>query len=159
MVFFCAQIEFATILKEDTLFKSKKGGRGVGDEEDAIVVIFLLLWNPPDPWMSSFTGFSFRMELVRRRKMLLLWLSWNESKQNWRGETLVIIPFFWCEDHFPRLHSFSADSQRKSSVAEQVDFVIREATDLDNLSLLYEGWTAWIWWKLETWKKAMLGIF
>ncbi len=37
-----------------------------------------------------------------------------------------------------------ADSLKKSSVAEQVDFVIREATHIDNLALLYEGWTAWI---------------
>ena len=26
----------------------------------------------------------------------------------------------------------------------QVDFIIREATNVDNLALLYEGWTAWI---------------
>jgi PI-3-kinase-related kinase SMG-1 len=33
---------------------------------------------------------------------------------------------------------------QKSTVAEQVDFVIREATHVDHLALLYEGWTAWI---------------
>lgn len=27
----------------------------------------------------------------------------------------------------------------------QVDFVIKEATNLDNLAQLYEGWTAWVW--------------
>ena len=26
----------------------------------------------------------------------------------------------------------------------QVDFIIREATSVDNLALMYEGWTAWI---------------
>lgn len=26
----------------------------------------------------------------------------------------------------------------------QVDFIIREATSVDNLSLMYEGWTAWV---------------
>lgn len=26
----------------------------------------------------------------------------------------------------------------------QVDFVIKEATNLDNLAQLYEGWTAWV---------------
>lgn len=26
----------------------------------------------------------------------------------------------------------------------QVDYVIREATSLDNLALLYEGWTPWV---------------
>lgn len=30
------------------------------------------------------------------------------------------------------------------SVPEQVDFLIREATDLENLALMYEGWTAWV---------------
>lgn len=27
----------------------------------------------------------------------------------------------------------------------QVDYVIKEATNLDNLAQLYEGWTAWVW--------------
>ena len=27
----------------------------------------------------------------------------------------------------------------------QVDRVIAEATSFDNLALLYEGWTAWVW--------------
>lgn len=27
----------------------------------------------------------------------------------------------------------------------QVDFVIKEATNMDNLAQLYEGWTAWVW--------------
>lgn len=26
----------------------------------------------------------------------------------------------------------------------QVDYVIQEATSLDNLALLYEGWTPWV---------------
>lgn len=30
------------------------------------------------------------------------------------------------------------------SVSSQVDFVIKEATNLDNLAQLYEGWTAWV---------------
>jgi PI-3-kinase-related kinase SMG-1 len=29
-------------------------------------------------------------------------------------------------------------------VAEQVDFIIRESTNMENLALMYEGWTAWI---------------
>ena len=31
------------------------------------------------------------------------------------------------------------DVLRKATVAEQVDFIIREATNVDNLALLYEG--------------------
>lgn len=27
----------------------------------------------------------------------------------------------------------------------QVDYVIKEARDLDNLCMLYEGWTPWVW--------------
>jgi len=26
----------------------------------------------------------------------------------------------------------------------QVDYIIREATSVDNLALLYEGWTPWV---------------
>ena len=43
-----------------------------------------------------------------------------------------------------KLEGREPDVLRRSSVAEQVDFIIREATSLDNLSLLYEGWTSWI---------------
>ncbi|VDN32371.1 unnamed protein product [Gongylonema pulchrum] len=30
------------------------------------------------------------------------------------------------------------------TVAEQVDLLIRQAMDISNLSLMYEGWTAWV---------------
>lgn len=30
------------------------------------------------------------------------------------------------------------------AVSLQVDFVIKEATNMDNLAQLYEGWTAWV---------------
>ncbi|KAI4471125.1 hypothetical protein MML48_1g07829 [Holotrichia oblita] len=32
----------------------------------------------------------------------------------------------------------------KKSIQEKVEYVIREATSLDNLALLYEGWTPWV---------------
>merc|ERR1719266_1712716 len=43
-----------------------------------------------------------------------------------------------------KLDGREPDVLRKATVAEQVDFIIREATNVDNLALLYEGWTAWI---------------
>lgn len=43
-----------------------------------------------------------------------------------------------------KLEGREPDVLRRSSVAEQVDFIIREATNVDNLALLYEGWTSWI---------------
>ncbi|CAK9817618.1 Serine/threonine-protein kinase SMG1 [Anthophora quadrimaculata] len=33
---------------------------------------------------------------------------------------------------------------RKYTTAEQVEYVIREAQSIDNLALLYEGWTPWV---------------
>lgn len=38
-------------------------------------------------------------------------------------------------------------AERKSkvlSVSQQVDYLIHQATSTDNLSVMYEGWTAWI---------------
>lgn len=35
--------------------------------------------------------------------------------------------------------------QSTCSFSSQVDFVIKEATNMDNLAQLYEGWTAWVW--------------
>jgi phosphatidylinositol kinase/protein kinase (PI-3 family) len=43
-----------------------------------------------------------------------------------------------------KLEGREPDVLRRSSVAEQIDFIIRESTNLDNLALLYEGWTSWI---------------
>ena len=45
-------------------------------------------------------------------------------------------------------HGLDNSSTKKyflqSSVGEQVDFIIREAMNMENLALMYEGWTAWI---------------
>ncbi|XP_063170959.1 serine/threonine-protein kinase SMG1 [Candoia aspera] len=43
-----------------------------------------------------------------------------------------------------KLEGRDLDPNRRMSVAEQVDYVIKEATNLDNLAQLYEGWTAWV---------------
>lgn len=43
-----------------------------------------------------------------------------------------------------KLEGRDIDPNRRISVTEQVDMVIKEATSLDNLAQLYEGWTAWV---------------
>lgn len=43
-----------------------------------------------------------------------------------------------------KLEGRDVDPNRRMSITEQVDFVIKEATNLDNLAQLYEGWTAWV---------------
>ncbi|XP_017781881.1 PREDICTED: serine/threonine-protein kinase SMG1 [Nicrophorus vespilloides] len=43
-----------------------------------------------------------------------------------------------------KLSGKDPDPGRKYSIQEQVDYVIREASSLDNLALLYEGWTPWV---------------
>lgn len=43
-----------------------------------------------------------------------------------------------------KLDGRDPDSNKRSSVAEQVDYIISEATRLENLALLYEGWTPWV---------------
>ncbi|XP_028842210.1 serine/threonine-protein kinase SMG1 isoform X2 [Denticeps clupeoides] len=43
-----------------------------------------------------------------------------------------------------KLEGRDVDPNRRMSVTEQVDYIIKEATNMDNLSQLYEGWTAWV---------------
>lgn len=43
-----------------------------------------------------------------------------------------------------KLDGRDPDSNKRSSVAEQVEYIISEATRLENLALLYEGWTPWV---------------
>lgn len=44
-----------------------------------------------------------------------------------------------------KLEGRDPNSSRKYTTAEQVEYVIREAQSTDNLALLYEGWTPWVW--------------
>lgn len=43
-----------------------------------------------------------------------------------------------------KLDGRDPESNKKSSISEQVDYVIKEATNLENLAVLYEGWTPWV---------------
>ncbi|XP_034948666.1 serine/threonine-protein kinase SMG1 isoform X2 [Chelonus insularis] len=43
-----------------------------------------------------------------------------------------------------KLEGRDPNPSRKYTTAEQVDYVIREAQNMDNLALLYEGWTPWV---------------
>lgn len=43
-----------------------------------------------------------------------------------------------------KLEGRDPDPTRRYSTAEQVDWMIREATDPNNLAVLYEGWTPWV---------------
>ncbi|CAD7090037.1 unnamed protein product [Hermetia illucens] len=43
-----------------------------------------------------------------------------------------------------KLEGRDPDPNRRLTVAEQVDWMIREAMNPDNLAVLYEGWTPWV---------------
>ncbi|XP_052059400.1 serine/threonine-protein kinase SMG1-like isoform X1 [Mytilus californianus] len=43
-----------------------------------------------------------------------------------------------------KLDGRDPDPNKRFTVAEQVDFIIKDATNLDNLAVLYEGWTPWV---------------
>ncbi|XP_041362847.1 serine/threonine-protein kinase SMG1-like [Gigantopelta aegis] len=43
-----------------------------------------------------------------------------------------------------KLDGRDPDLNKRMSVAEQVDYVIKDASHLDNLAVLYEGWTPWV---------------
>lgn len=43
-----------------------------------------------------------------------------------------------------KLEGRDPDPTKRCTVAEQVDWMIREARNPDNLAVLYEGWTPWV---------------
>ncbi|XP_055371499.1 serine/threonine-protein kinase Smg1 [Condylostylus longicornis] len=43
-----------------------------------------------------------------------------------------------------KLEGRDPDPNRRQTIAEQVDWMIREARNPDNLAVLYEGWTPWV---------------
>lgn len=48
-----------------------------------------------------------------------------------------------------KLEGRDPDANKTSRVQEQVDWMIREALNQDNLALLYEGFTSWVWNNIE----------
>ncbi|BAS86286.1 Os03g0738200 [Oryza sativa Japonica Group] len=43
-----------------------------------------------------------------------------------------------------KLHGWDIDGTRSLKVSEQVDHLLKQATSIDNLCNMYEGWTPWI---------------
>lgn len=43
-----------------------------------------------------------------------------------------------------KLEGRDPDIHHRQTVTEQVDWIIKEATNPDNLAVLYEGWTPWV---------------
>lgn len=43
-----------------------------------------------------------------------------------------------------KLGGFDISDKREVSIAEQVDYLLKQATSIDNLCNMYEGWTPWI---------------
>ena len=43
-----------------------------------------------------------------------------------------------------KLEGRDPDSTKRMTVEDQVDWMIKEATNRDNLAVLYEGWTPWV---------------
>ena len=43
-----------------------------------------------------------------------------------------------------KLEGRDPDSSRRSTVPEQIDYIIRESLNVDNLAVLYAGWTPWV---------------
>lgn len=54
---------------------------------------------------------------------------------------------------------FSVVVFREISIADQVDHLIKQATSVDNLCNMYEGWTPWIWWsEAVIWCRSVPGV-
>lgn len=43
-----------------------------------------------------------------------------------------------------KLHGWDIDGTRSLKISEQVDYLLKQATSIDNLCNMYEGWTPWI---------------
>ncbi|ONM08980.1 Serine/threonine-protein kinase TOR [Zea mays] len=43
-----------------------------------------------------------------------------------------------------KLHGQNIDGTRSLNISEQVDYLLKQATSIDNLCNMYEGWTPWI---------------
>ncbi|RWS29156.1 serine/threonine-protein kinase-like protein 4 [Leptotrombidium deliense] len=43
-----------------------------------------------------------------------------------------------------KLEGKDLDATKRSSIPEQVDYIIKQSMDIENLALMYEGWTSWV---------------
>ena len=111
-------VEFATLLHEDNIEVYKKTRREV--TENGMV--------------SNATGYSNCRNLGGPEKIVPS--NPKEEKNTFAMNVMRKVR--------AKLEGREPDVLRRSSVAEQIDFIIRESTNVDNLALLYEGWTSWI---------------
>jgi len=54
---------------------------------------------------------------------------------------------FWQSQYFGEFFCINAGPSldfREIGTAEQVDYLLKQATSVDNLCNMYEGWTPWI---------------
>ncbi|CAF5017990.1 unnamed protein product, partial [Rotaria socialis] len=49
-----------------------------------------------------------------------------------------------CKRIRDKLDGSDPDPLTQSSISGQVRYTVREATDIENLATLYEGWTSWV---------------
>ncbi|XP_022908365.2 serine/threonine-protein kinase SMG1 [Onthophagus taurus] len=68
----------------------------------------------------------------------------NVKQENTRGQQRNAYAVSVWRRVRQKLEGKDPDVGRKYTIQEQVEHVIREATSLDNLALLYEGWTPWV---------------
>lgn len=81
---------------------------------------------------------AYAMSVLRRVEMKLngldnvdnryLLLTWSNLDKLYAG--LLTLAYFLTD--------------RELSIAEQVDYLLKQATSVDNLCNMYEGWTPWI---------------
>ncbi|KAI1289435.1 Serine/threonine-protein kinase SMG1 [Halotydeus destructor] len=74
---------------------------------------------------------------------LVDWTSVNESGNNKKSQGKKYATQMWRRIKM-KLDGRDPDPSTKASVAEQVDYVIKEATNVESLALMYEGWTSWV---------------
>ena len=63
----------------------------------------------------------------------------NKGKEFWLSSRSIVyvLQFYWSHSLIILFRSLK--------ISEQVDHLLKQATSIDNLCNMYEGWTPWIW--------------
>ncbi|KQK13313.1 hypothetical protein BRADI_1g09310v3 [Brachypodium distachyon] len=68
--------------------------------------------------------------------------SYSDSVTRARGKNPFALSILKQVEH--KLHGWDIDGTRSFKISEQVDHLVKQATSIDNLCNMYEGWTPWI---------------
>lgn len=98
------------------------------ERETLLTLLEAFVQDPLVDWCSSYNEFGVKTKAAEHRELST---SKKHATAIWKRIKM-------------KLEGRDQDSTRRATVQEQVDYIIKEASSIESLALMYEGWTSWV---------------